>query len=78
MSTISVDVDIDDVIEQIDDEDLVREVEERGLKVGTNYLSKSDQQEELEAIYHLMRLKKSKEAYKRMYNYIRDVLGKAV
>lgn len=78
MSYITVSVDADEVFEQIDDEDLVREVEERGLKIGTNYLSKDEQQQELEAIYHLMRMKKSREAYKSMYNFIRDVLGKAV
>jgi hypothetical protein len=78
MSYISVNVDIDDVIEQIDDDDLVREVEERGLKVGTNYLSKSDQHERLEQIHQAMLMGKPQTAYNLMYDYIRDVLGKAI
>jgi hypothetical protein len=76
--TITVSVDIDDVIEQIEDEDLVAEVEERGLKIGTNYLSKEDALERLERIHHLMRMKQPKQAYKLMYDYVRDALGKAI
>ena len=78
MSYISISADVDDVLEQIDDEDLVHEVQERGLKVSEDYMTKDDAKEQLEAIYHLMRLHKSREAYKLMYNYVRDVLGKAV
>lgn len=78
MSTITVDVDIDDVLEQLDDEDLMREVRERGLKVAETHPPKEDSKERLEAIYHHMRMRQSKVAYKLMYDYVRDVLGKAV
>lgn len=69
MASITVEVDLDD----FDDSELIEEMKARGLDTPV-----TEDREELEAIYHLMRMRKSREAYKRMYNYIRDRLGKAV
>ena len=79
MSTITVDVDVDDILEQISTGDLMEEVERRGLQTpATGALSDDEAHERLEAIYHHMRMRQSKLAYKLMYDYVRDVLGTAI
>jgi hypothetical protein len=77
--SITIEADVDDVLNQISTNDLLEEVERRGLQTpATGPLTDDEAHERLEAIHHLMRMKKSKEAYKLMYNYVRDVLGKAI
>jgi hypothetical protein len=74
MPVISVDVDVE--LGDFDTEDLIDELENRG-KHDPNTLTLEDRTE-LEAIHHLSRMRRHNDAYKRMYNYIRDKLGKAI
>ena len=71
MASVTVEVDLDDFTDQ----EIEDEYKERGLG-GT--LTPSEDREELMAIRQLVLAKKSKEAYRRMYDYIRNRLGTAI
>jgi hypothetical protein len=71
MTWITIDVDLD----EFDDEAIEAEYNERGLGNG---LTESEDHQELMAIRQLVLNHKSKEAYKLMYDYIRNRLGTAI
>jgi hypothetical protein len=73
MTWITVEVDVD--LSEFDDSAIEEEYNERGL--GNNP-SASDDRAELMEIRQLVLTKKSKEAYRRMYEYIRNRLGTAI
>ena len=71
MASVTVEVDLDDFTDQ----EIEDEYKERGLG-GT--LTPAEDRQELMAIRQLVLNHKSKEAYKRMYEYIRNRLGTAI
>lgn len=71
MPYIHVEVDLD----EFDDDDIREEYESRGLGDGP---SNDERMETLRRIHQLMRNNKSREAYRLMYDYIRDELGTAI
>ncbi|WP_396190059.1 hypothetical protein [Flavobacterium sp.] len=71
MTWITVDVDLN----EIDDADIEAEYNSRGLG---DQPSESEDKGELMAIRQLVLTHKSKEAYRRMYDYIRNRLGTAI
>ena len=73
MTWITVEVDVD--LSEFNDSDIEAEYNERGLG---DQPSESEDREELMAIRQLVLNHKSKEAYKRMYDYIRNRLGTAI
>ena len=73
MTWISVEVDVD--LSEFNDSDIEAEYNERGLG---DQPSESEDRAELMAIRQLVLNHKSKEAYKRMYDYIRNRLGTAI
>jgi hypothetical protein len=73
MTWITVEVDVD--LSEFDDSAIEAEYNERGLG---DQPSESEDREELMAIRQLVLNHKSKEAYKRMYDYIRNRLGTAI
>jgi hypothetical protein len=73
MTWITVEVDVD--LSEFDDSAIETEYNSRGLG---DQPSESDDREELMAIRQLVLNHKSKEAYKRMYDYIRNRLGTAI
>jgi hypothetical protein len=73
MTWITVEVDVD--LSEFNDSDIEAEYNERGLG---DQPSESEDREELMAIRQLVLAKKSKEAYRRMYDYIRNRLGTAI
>lgn len=76
--TITTEVDVDIDFSELDTDDMIEELESRGFNPSDAPMDNLEAKQRLEAIYHLMRMKKSKQAYKLMYDYVRDVLGKAV
>lgn len=73
MTYITVEVDVD--LSEFDDSEIEEEYNDRGLG---DQPSASEDREELMAIRQLMLAKKSDEAYRRMYDYIRNRLGTAI
>ena len=73
MTWITVEVDVD--LSEFDDSAIEEEYNDRGLG---DQPSASEDREELMAIRQLVLAKKSKEAYRRMYDYIRNRLGTAI
>jgi hypothetical protein len=73
MTWITVEVDVD--LSEFDDSAIEDEYNSRGLG---DQPSESEDREELMAIRQLVLAKKSKDAYKRMYEYIRNRLGTAI
>lgn len=73
MTWITVEVDVD--LSEFDDSAIESEYNERGLGDG---LTVSEDREQLMAIRQLVLTHKSKEAYKLMYEYIRNRLGTAI
>lgn len=73
MTWITVEVDVD--LSEFDDSAIEAEYNSRGLG---DQPTESEDREELLAIRQLMLTKKPKEAYKRMYDYIRNRLGTAI
>jgi len=73
MTWITVEVDVD--LCEFDDSAIEEEYNSRGLG---DQPSESEDREELMAIRQLVLAKKSKEAYRRMYDYIRNRLGTAI
>lgn len=73
MTWITVEVDVD--LSEFDDSDIEAEYNERGLG---DQPSESEDREQLMAIRQLVLTHKSKEAYKLMYDYIRNRLGTAI
>jgi hypothetical protein len=71
MTWITIDVDLD----EFDDEAIEAEYNSRGLG---DQPSESEDRQELMAIRQLVLNHKSKEAYKLMYDYIRNRLGTAI
>ena len=71
MTWITIDVDLS----EFDDSDIDAEYNERGLG---DQPSESEDREELMAIRQLVLNHKSEEAYKLMYDYIRNRLGTAI
>jgi len=73
MTWINVEVDVG--LSEFDDSAIEAEYNSRGLG---DQPSESEDREQLMAIRHLMLTHKSKEAYKLMYDYIRNRLGTAI
>lgn len=73
MTWITVEVDVD--LSEFDDSAIKAEYNSRGLG---DQPTESDDRLELMAIRQLVLSHKSKEAYKRMYEYIRNRLGTAI
>lgn len=73
MTYITVEVDVD--LSEFDDSEIEEEYNDRGLG---DQPSASEDREELMAIRQLVLTHKSKEAYRRMYDYIRNRLGTAI
>jgi hypothetical protein len=73
MTWITVEVDVD--LSEFSDSDIEAEYNSRGLG---DQPTESEDREELMAIRQLVLSHKSKEAYKRMYDYIRNRLGTAI
>jgi len=73
MTWIPVDVDVE--LSELDDSAIEEEYNSRGLG---DQPTESEDREELVAIRQLVLTYKSKEAYKRMYEYIRNRLGTAI
>jgi hypothetical protein len=73
MTTITVEVDVD--LSKFDDDDIEAEYNSRGLG---DQPAESEDREELMALRQLVLNNKSDEAYKRMYEYIRNRLGTAI
>lgn len=73
MPYITVEVDVD--LDEFEDSAIEAEYNSRGLG---SQPTESEDREELMAIRQLVLTKKSKEAYKRMYEYIRNRLGTAI
>lgn len=73
MTWITVEVDVD--LSEFDDSAIEAEYNDRGLG---DQPTASEDREELMAIRQLVLAKKSKEAYRRMYEYIRNRLGTAI
>lgn len=73
MTWITVEVDVD--LSEIGDSAIEEEYNERGLG---DQPSESEDKQELMAIRQLVLTHKSKDAYKRMYEYIRNRLGTAI
>ena len=73
MTWITVEVDVD--LSEFEDGDIESEYNERGLG---DQPSESEDKQELMAIRQLILTHKSKDAYKRMYEYIRNRLGTAI
>lgn len=73
MTWITVEVDVD--LSEFDDSAIEEEYNSRGLG---DQPTQSEDREQLMAIRHLMLSSKSKEAYKLMYEYIRNRLGTAI
>lgn len=71
MAAITVEIDLTD----FSDEEIEEEYNDRGLG---DQPTESEDREELMAIRQLVLSHKSKEAYKRMYEYIRNRLGTAI
>ncbi len=77
-TTVTVEVDVDVDFSELDTDDLMEELERRGRNPSNAPMDDYEAKARLEAIYHHMRMRQSKVAYKLMYDYVRDVLGKAV
>ena len=75
MSYVSVDIEIEDVLEQVSDEELIAEYNERGLGGG---MTKSDEREILERIWIADREGRKDEAYALMREYVLNKLNKVV
>lgn len=73
MTWITVEVDVD--LSEFDDSAIEAEYNSRGLG---DQPTESEDREQLMAIRQLVLTKKSKEAYRRMYEYIRNRLGTAI
>ena len=73
MTWITVELDVD--LSEFDDSAIESEYNERGLG---DQPSESEDKQELMAIRQLILTHKSKDAYKRMYEYIRNRLGTAI
>lgn len=73
MTWITVEVDVD--LSEFDDSAIEAEYNSRGLG---DQPTESEDRAELMEIRQLVLTKKSKEAYKRMYEYIRNRLGTAI
>ena len=73
MTWITVEVDVD--LSEFDDSAIEQEYNDRGLG---DQPSESEDRQELMAIRQLVLNHKSKEAYKLMYDYIRNRLGTAI
>lgn len=75
MSYVSVDIEIEDVLEQVSDEELIAEYNERRLGDG---MTKSDEREILERIWIADREGRKDEAYALMREYVLNKLNKVV
>ena len=73
MTWITVEVDVD--LSEFNDSDIEEEYNSRGLG---DQPTESEDREELMALRQLVLNNKSDEAYKRMYEYIRNRLGTAI
>jgi len=73
MTWITVEVDVD--LSEFDDSAIEEEYNDRGLG---DQPSESEDREELMAIRQLVLADKRDEAYRRMYDYIRNRLGTAI
>ena len=73
MTWITVEVDVD--LSEFDDSAIEAEYNSRGLG---DQPTEDEDREELMAIRQLVLTRKSKEAYKLMYDYIRNRLGTAI
>jgi len=74
--TASVDVDIDDLLEEVDTDDLIDELKRRGNDYNTKYIDANEAREKLTKIWQLRREGKVYDA--ELDNLIYYVLGKVV
>lgn len=74
--TTSVDVDVDDVLEELDDQDLLDELERRGLDMNTQFVDGDTMRELLTAIWLNRRL--GKDFSKQLDDLIYYGLGKVI
>ena len=74
--TASVDVDVNDLLDEIDTEDLISELESRGNDYNTQYVDPDEAREKLTKIWMLRRL--GKEYDKEVNDLIYYVLGHVV
>lgn len=74
--TTSVDVDVDDVLEELDDQDLLDELERRGLDMNTQFVDGDTMRELLTAIWLNRRL--GKDFSKQLDDLIYYGLGKII
>jgi hypothetical protein len=74
--TASVDVDVDDLLDEIDTEDLITELERRGNDYNTRYIDADDARQKLTKIWELRRV--GKDYDKELDDLIYYVLGKVV
>lgn len=74
MTYVTVDVDVDDIIEQLSDEDIRHEYNERGLSGSTP----RDEREVLEKIWLHDREGRKEAAYALMREYVLDKLNKVI
>lgn len=74
--TASVDVDVDDLLDEIDTEDLITELERRGNDYNTRYIDADEAREKLEKIWLLRR--EGKQYDRELDQLIYYVLGKAI
>lgn len=74
--TTSVDVDVDDVLEELDDQDLLDELERRGLDMNTQFVDGDTMRELLTSIWLNRRL--GKDFSKQLDDLIYYGLGKVI
>lgn len=74
--TASVDVDVDDLLDEIDTEDLITELERRGNDYNTQYVDSNEARLKLTKIWELRR--QGKDYDKELDELIYYVLGKVI
>ena len=74
--TASVDVDIDDLLEEVDTDDLIDELKRRGNDYNTKYIDADVARQQLTKIWELRRVGKDYDA--ELDNLIHYVLGKVI
>lgn len=74
--TTSVDVDLDDMLEEIDTDELINELERRGNYYNTQYIDADEARQKLTKIWELRRV--GKDYNKELDDLIYYVLGKVV
>ena len=74
--TASVDVDVDDLLEEVDTDDLIDELKRRGNDYNTQYIDADEARQKLTKIWELRRV--GKDYNKELDDLIYYVLGKVI